>query len=124
MKCMAALVVFGSVVGAQTGNTPVLAITAVRHWSLPDVTRVAVEVSGEFQFRSDRLHNPERVYFDIPNSRPHVTPRAWYTENLDDRLLKRIRVAETAPGISRVVLDLAEGVEVTSSQLANPARLM
>jgi N-acetylmuramoyl-L-alanine amidase len=124
MKWMAALVVFGSVLGAQTGSEQVLAVTAVRHWSVPDVTRVAVEISGRFQFHSDRLHNPERIYFDILNSRPRVPPKSWYLENLDDRLLKRIRVAETAPGISRVVLDLADGVEVTTSQLANPTRLM
>ncbi|HXR34742.1 MAG TPA: N-acetylmuramoyl-L-alanine amidase, partial [Candidatus Binataceae bacterium] len=124
MKWMAALVVFGSVLGAQTESDQVLAVTAVRHWSVPDVTRVAVEISGRFQFHSDRLHNPERVYFDILNSRPRVPPKSWYLENLDDRLLKRIRVAETAPGISRVVLDLADGVEVTTSQLANPTRLM
>jgi hypothetical protein len=37
-----------------------------------DVTRVAIEVSGEFQYRSDRLHNPERIYFDILNARPHL----------------------------------------------------
>jgi N-acetylmuramoyl-L-alanine amidase len=101
-----------------------LAVTAVRHWSLSEVTRVAIEMSGEFQFRSDRLHNPERVYFDILNSRPRIASRPGYSETLEDRRVKRIRVAETVPGVTRVVLDLAEGVAVSSSQLSNPQRLV
>jgi N-acetylmuramoyl-L-alanine amidase len=99
-------------------------VTAVRHWSLTDTTRVAVEISGDFQFRTDRAHNPERVFFDILNCEPKVAPRRWYTETLEDHLAKRIRVAEYAPGITRVVIELADGTEVTTSQLANPNRLI
>jgi N-acetylmuramoyl-L-alanine amidase len=99
-------------------------VTAVRHWSLTDTTRVAVEISGDFQFRTDRAHNPERVFFDILNCEPKVAPRRWYTETLEDHLAKRIRVAQYAPGITRVVIDLAGGTEVTTSQLANPNRLI
>jgi N-acetylmuramoyl-L-alanine amidase len=88
-----------------------------------EVTRVAIEVSGEFQFRSDRLHNPERIYFDILNARPRLE-RKLYSEEVTDKLLKRVRMAETTPGITRVVLELADGVEPTPSQLVNPYRLM
>src|SRR5262249_26374560 len=103
---------------------PLRFVTAVRHWSLTDTTRVAVEISGDFRFRTDRVHNPERVFFDILNCEPKVAPRRWYTETLQDQLVKRIRVAEYAPGITRVVIALADGTEVTTSQLANPNRLI
>ncbi len=99
-------------------------VTALRHWELGDVTRVVVEVSGRFHFRSDRLHNPERVYFDILNSRPWINSKRAYTEAVTDALLTKIRVAETTPGVTRIVLDLAEHVEAAPSQLINPNRLI
>ena len=48
----------------------------------------------------------------------HVTP-------VGDKLLKRIRVAETQPGMTRIVLDLeTPAVDYVSSQLSNPDRLV
>jgi N-acetylmuramoyl-L-alanine amidase len=100
------------------------AVVAVRHWSLSDVTRVAVEVSGPFEFRTDRLHNPERVYFDIPNARPRIASKRSYTEEVNDKLLQRIRVAETTRETTRVVLDLTANVDAATSTLTNPHRLI
>lgn len=100
------------------------AVTAVRHWASADSTRVAIEVTGEFKFRSDRLHDPERVYFDILNSRPRIAGHRFFSETLDDQLLQKVRVAETSPGITRIVLDLGADVEVSTSQLTSPNRLM
>jgi N-acetylmuramoyl-L-alanine amidase len=85
---------------------------------------VAVEVSGDFSFRTDRLHNPERVYFDIPHARPRIESRPIYSEEVQDPLVRRIRVAETAPDVTRVVLELAAPAEVSASLLVNPSRLM
>jgi N-acetylmuramoyl-L-alanine amidase len=124
MKLIAALAISAIPLLAQTERPPLRSVNAVRSWSLTDVTRVAIEVSGDFQFRSDRLHDPERVYFDILNSRPLLDSKRIYSKELDDKLVKRIRVAETNPGITRVVLDLAASVEVSTSQLSNPNRLM
>jgi N-acetylmuramoyl-L-alanine amidase len=109
---------------AQTERPALRSVSAVRTWSFTDVTRVAIEVSGDFQFRTDRLHDPERVYVDILNSRPLVDSKRFYSKELDDKLVKRIRVAETNPGITRVVLHLAAAVEVSTSQLSNPNRLL
>jgi N-acetylmuramoyl-L-alanine amidase len=125
MKIPAAFAISAFFCLAQTEREPIHSVTAVRHWSQPEATRIAVEVTGSFVFRSDRLHGPERVYFDILNAVPHINSHRSYTENVDDdRLLKRVRVAETAPGVTRVVLDLADGVEVHTSQLVNPSRLI
>ena len=100
MKRFAAFAISVPLLLAQAGREPSLTVLAVRHSTVSGVTHVAAEVSGEFQFRTDRLHNPERVYFDLPNSRPRLGPRPGYSETLEDRLVKRIRVAETAPGVS------------------------
>src|SRR5712671_4319964 len=45
-------------------------VTAVRFWSLGDVTRIAIEVSSEFTYKSSRLSNPERLFYDIHGARP------------------------------------------------------
>jgi N-acetylmuramoyl-L-alanine amidase len=124
MKLIAALAVSVSILVAQTDRPALHSVTAVRHWSLSGVTRVAIEVSGDFKFRSDRLHNPDRIYFDILDARPRLDSRRFYSEDLNDKLVKRIRAAETAPGITRVVLELSGDVEATTSQLANPNRLI
>ena len=124
MKLIAALVISHATLLAQADNSPLRTVTAVRTWLLADVTRLAIEVSGGFQFRSDRLNNPDRVYFDILNSLPRIDSKRFYSKELNDKLVKRIRVAETNPGVTRVVLDLGEGVEVGTSQLSNPSRLI
>jgi N-acetylmuramoyl-L-alanine amidase len=124
MKLIAALAISAATLLAQTERAALRSVNAVRNWALPDITRVAIEVSGDFQFRSDRLHDPERVYFDILNSRPLVDSKRSYSKELDDKLVRRIRVAETNPGVTRVVLELAASVEVSTSQLSNPNRLI
>jgi N-acetylmuramoyl-L-alanine amidase len=124
MKPVAALAVGAMALWAQTGKPAPHSVTAVRHWSLGSVTRIAIEVSGEFEYRSDQLHDPERVYYDIRNSRPKFDNKRLYTEDLDDAFVKRIRVAETAPGVTRVVLDLSGAVEATASVLSSPDRLI
>lgn len=123
MKWIAA-VLFASGLAAQPAREALISITAVRHWSQSDVTRVAVEATGNFVFRTDHLHNPERVYFDILNSRPRAGNRRVYSEDVNDRLLKRVHMAENSPGVTRVVLDLADGVQAHTSQLVNPNRLI
>ncbi|HLI85045.1 MAG TPA: AMIN domain-containing protein, partial [Bryobacteraceae bacterium] len=124
MKLIAALAVAVPLLAAPA-SAQVHAVTAVRHWSVGEVTRVAVEVTGPFEIRSDRLHNPERVYFDIHNARPQFEGhRRFLSEEIDGTMLKRIRVAETQPDVTRVVLELGDNVEATPSQLTNPNRLM
>jgi len=124
MKLLATFVMLVSVLAAQTSRPGLHAVTAVRHWSLSDVTRVAVEVSGDFEFRTERLHNPERVYFDILNARPRIESRRSFAQDINDKLVTKLRVAETTPGVTRVVLDLSGSAEATASQLANPNRLI
>jgi N-acetylmuramoyl-L-alanine amidase len=72
-------------------------VTAVRFWSLSGVTRIAVESTGEFHFRADRLRNPERIFFDLVGTRPDaaVSGRGRSVIAVGDRYIKQIRVAET-----------------------------
>ena len=105
-------------------SSPQLEVTAVRFWTFAEVTRIAVETNGEFRFRSDRLDNPDRLFFDLLATKPRMGVKGVQTTAVGDKLLKRIRVAETQPGMTRVVLDLESPVEYKASQLSNPDRLM
>ena len=101
-----------------------LEVTAVRFWTLSEVTRIAIETNGEFRFRSDHLNNPDRLFFDLLGAKPRIRVKGVQTTPVGDKLLKRIRIAETQPGMTRVVLDLESTVNFTASQLSNPDRLI
>jgi len=126
MKRIAALAisVAGTLLVAQTERPALRSVTAIRHWSLADVTRVSVEVTGSFEYKTDRLHDPERVFYDLHNVRPRAEMRRPYAEQINDKFVQRIRVAETQPGVTRIVLDLLGSAEATASTLTGPDRLM
>jgi N-acetylmuramoyl-L-alanine amidase len=99
-------------------------VTSVRFWSLGDVTRIAIEVSSDFTFKYSQLTGPERLFFDIHGARPQIARDGMHTIAVGDALVQQIRVAETQPGVTRVVIDLVQAASVTTSQLSNPNRLV
>jgi N-acetylmuramoyl-L-alanine amidase len=99
-------------------------VTAVRFWSLGDVTRIAIEVSSDFTFKFSELSAPARLFFDIHGAHPQMAVKGVYTIAVGDGLVQNIRIAETQPEVTRIVLDLVETASVTTSQLSNPSRLM
>jgi N-acetylmuramoyl-L-alanine amidase len=115
-----------SLAGASQSQDPDQAqIVSIRFWSWGDVTRVAIETNGDYKLQSDQLDNPPRLYFDLSGLHPRTgAPRKQHVIPVQDHLIKQIRVAETAPGVTRVVFDLETLVDFSSSQLAHPDRLI
>jgi N-acetylmuramoyl-L-alanine amidase len=109
---------------AGAAPKPVEKVTDVRFWTAGDTTRVAIEVSGEFRFKSQRLSAPDRVFFDLTQTKIGLKDKKPTTIPVKDGLVKQVRLAEKEPGTIRVVLDLEDGVEFAVSQLSNPERLM
>jgi N-acetylmuramoyl-L-alanine amidase len=99
-------------------------VTAVRFWSLGDVTRVAIETDGEFQVRSDHLSNPERIFFDLSGTKPALGSKSMTVIPVSDKLVNQIRVAEPQHNVTRVVLDLAGAADASTTRLENPHRLI
>ena len=125
MRWTSAFVLFVTALAAQVDRQPASAVTAVRHWVQGGVVRIAIEVSGEFRFRSDRLHNPERVYFDLADTRPQLGDKPYWSENLPQgSVVERLRLAQTTLTTTRVVLDLSGAAEISTVQLSNPNRLV
>jgi N-acetylmuramoyl-L-alanine amidase len=100
-------------------------VEVIRWWSFGDVTRIAIETSGDYHFTSDSVDNPARVFFDLNGLKPPSTVHhGMQTMAVGDKLVKQIRVAEVTPGTTRIVLDVLAAVDIVSSQLVNPDRLM
>src|ERR1035438_2013502 len=88
-----------------------------------ETTLITVEVSGDFEYVTERLHQPERVYFDIPRARPRINAHVTYSKDFDNMLVRSVRVGETVPDVTRIVLDLLKPVDISVSKLSDPARL-
>ncbi|MGH9632489.1 MAG: N-acetylmuramoyl-L-alanine amidase, partial [Bryobacteraceae bacterium] len=117
----AAILLCGVLHAQQSGLN---AVTEVRFWSFGEATRIVVETTGEFEFRSERLENPDRLFFDLLDTTLRMEGRGERKVPVGDSLLKQIRVAQTQHGVTRVVFDLAAEVEHSASQLSNPSRLI
>ena len=98
-------------------------VTGVRHWSTPDYTRVAIDVEQEVKFDSQRIAHPDRIFFDLRDTKLAST-LVGKTFDVDDGFLKKIRVAEYKPGRTRVVLEVDDLSSYDAFLLPDPYRLI
>jgi N-acetylmuramoyl-L-alanine amidase len=98
-------------------------VTGVRHWSTPDYTRVAIDVEQDVKFESQRLERPERIFFDLQNTKLASTLMGK-SFDVEDGFLKKIRVAQFKPGRTRIVLEVDDSSEYNAFLLPNPTRLI
>jgi N-acetylmuramoyl-L-alanine amidase len=99
-------------------------ITGIRHWSTPDYTRIAIDIEDEIVYDSGRIANPDRIYFDLKDTRLSSILKGKVFE-VEDGYLRKIRIGQFAPGLTRVVLEVGDGVgEYSAFLLPNPFRLI
>ena len=100
-------------------------VQAIRFWSFGNITRIAVQTDGEYHLKSDQIDTPPRLYFDLTGAKlAGPMRRSVQTIQVGDQRVKQIRVAQISSTTTRIVFDLDQTVEVVSSQLVNPDRLM
>src|SRR5437773_7800164 len=97
-------------------------VTDVRHWSTSDSTSVQIDLDREVKFESQRMDRPDRLVFDLLNSRL-AAALAGKMFDVDDGPVKKIRVAQFQPGKTRVVLEVDRSCDYVASLLADPPRL-
>jgi N-acetylmuramoyl-L-alanine amidase len=97
-------------------------VTGVRHWSTPDYTRVAIDLEDGVKYESQRIDRPDRVFFDLLDTKL-AAELLGKTFDVDDGLLKKIRVAQYQPGRSRIVLEVDGDSTYDAVLLTNPPRL-
>jgi N-acetylmuramoyl-L-alanine amidase len=98
-------------------------VTGVRHWSTPDYTRVAIDIEKEVKFGSQRISDPDRIFFDLRDTTLAST-LVGKTFDVDDGFLKKIRVAESQPGRTRIVLEVDDLARYDAFLLPDPYRLI
>jgi N-acetylmuramoyl-L-alanine amidase len=98
-------------------------VTSVRHWSTPEYTRIAIGLEKDVKFEAQRIENPERIFFDLLDTNL-TSSLLGKTFDVDDSLLKKIRVAQFQPGKSRIVLEVADNSDYSTSVLTDPPRLL
>ncbi len=98
-------------------------VTGIRHWSTPDYTRVAIDVDQEVKYEAGRVPHPDRIFFDLPDTKL-ASVLVGKSFDVEDGFLKKIRVAQYQPGYTRVVLEVADVSDYSAFLLPNPYRLI
>lgn len=98
-------------------------VTGIRHWSTPDYTRVAVDLEDSVDYSSERIDHPDRIYFDLKDSRL-ASVLLGKSFEVGDGFLRKIRVAQFRPGEARIVLEVDDSYDYSAFLLPNPYRLI
>ncbi|MGI4757558.1 MAG: AMIN domain-containing protein, partial [Janthinobacterium lividum] len=89
-------------------------VSAIRHWSTPTYTRVAIDLGDEVQYEAARVPSPDRIYFDLHGTRLAQELAGKSFTVTDDGFLKRIRAAQYSNDMTRVVLDVNDVTEYSA----------
>ncbi len=84
---------------------------------------MAIDLENEVNFSSQRIAHPDRIFFDLRNTKLAST-LVGKSFDVDDGFLKKIRVAQFQPGRTRVVLEVADLSGYNAFLLPNPYRLI
>lgn len=101
------------------------AIGSIHYWSDDNSTTVTVSLPGLVLFAAHRLTGPDRVYFDLQGAPlPAALHGKLIQVPLTETFVRRIRIAERGPGITRVVLDTTRSCDYSAMIAPAPYRLI
>jgi N-acetylmuramoyl-L-alanine amidase len=98
-------------------------VKGIRYWSGGEYTRIVIDEDDPIQFRVHELAQPDRLVFDLLNSRLDASVDRDPLP-VNDGVLKQVRARQHAPDIVRVVLDLASIKSYAAFPLHDPERLV
>ncbi len=107
----------------QEVRTDLATVSEVRYWSNEDYTRVVIQLDGEVEFRKEILQNPDRIYFDLKESRLQKT-LVDKSYAVNGPFLKQLRIAQNSDTVVRVVLDFEQIKKHTVFALYDPFRIV
>jgi N-acetylmuramoyl-L-alanine amidase len=94
----------------------------IRYWSSQGYTRVIVELSHPVEFVKKRLINPDRLYFDLRNTK--IIKEVQNNLPVGDGILRSVRAGQYDPDTVRVVLDLETMDDFSAYILDDPTKLI
>ena len=111
------------VISAPDKAGPSSIVQKIRYWSGGAYTRIVIEQNAEVRFQAQELKRPDRLVFDLLNTRldPSVDKDPL---PVNDGILRQVRASQYAPDIVRVVLDLASIKSYAAFPLHEPDRLV
>lgn len=110
-----------AVIAAPKG--PPGTVTNVRYWSGGNYTRIVIDQDKPLRFQAQELKNPDRLVFDILNSRVSNSVNKDPLR-VNDGILKQVRTSQYAANTVRIVLDLASLKSYAAFPLKDPERLV
>jgi hypothetical protein len=101
------------------------AIGAIHYWSDDRSTTVSVDLPGLVVFAGHRLTGPDRVYFDLQGTEMPADLQGRVIQvPMEETLVRRIRVAQWKPGVTRVVFETTRSCDYSAMIAPNPYRLV
>lgn len=113
------LVLFPPLPSNATGTVDV---TDIRYWSYTEYTRVVISLTEHVEFVKNRLSKPDRLYFDIKNSR--INSEMKKNISVSNDMLKAVRAGQFDSNTVRVVLDLKNITDFKIFTMEDPARIV
>lgn len=99
-----------------------VSVQGIRYSSYKNHTRVVIDLNGQAVFNSNRLKNPERIYFDLKKCT--LSKNIKPSLEVNNGTLKKIRTGQFSEDTARITLDL-EGISKYSAfLLEKPNRLV
>jgi N-acetylmuramoyl-L-alanine amidase len=111
------------VIVALGKSKPAAVVQKIRYWSGGAYTRIVIEQNGSAKFQAQELKKPDRLVFDLLNTRLDSSVDKDPLP-VNDGILKQVRASQYAPDIVRVVLDLASIKSYAAFPLHDPERLV
>ncbi len=103
-------------------------IRAFRHRSEADYTEIAFELRAADLLRAARLHNPERIYFDLADAGRKLGPngrlKSRRSVQMRDDRVAGVRLVRWESGSVRVVVDLRRACEYSYRLTPAPGSLL
>jgi N-acetylmuramoyl-L-alanine amidase len=98
-------------------------ITDVRHWENKDFVRFVFDLSKPVEFTNGKLSNPERLFFDLKNTKLTKGLRKSFEINYE--FVKSVRLGQYSADITRIVFDLKKQTyNFKVMNLEDPSRLV
>lgn len=99
-------------------------LTGIRSWNADTYTRIVMDVGGQVKYQAARLSRPDRIYFDIENTKISSALLHKSIEVAGGGFVKGVRIAQHSSGVLRVVIEVDRAKDYSVFLLPDPYRLI
>jgi len=107
------------------GHDRVATIREIKRTVLGDAVRVTIELDGEVPFHDERIADPDRVFIDLPSTRPAAALADKTLRFASDAdVVRQVRIGRHPNNTTRIVLDAGGVATYSIYPLYTPYRLV